>query len=156
MLEETQFLFQCCITSVSQCPTNQILETFDIRNRIWLLKKYFSCDAHNTRSSLSLYMLSVWTRTPLKSCARGRRVHLITLVAPLGWLSVIMVVTCYAVGCNNRTTKASTVGFFRFPAFPEDRRKRWIQAMRRDKWMPSKWSRVCGSHFVTGILPLLL
>ena len=34
MLKLTQFLFQCCDTSASQCPTNYIIEKFNISNII--------------------------------------------------------------------------------------------------------------------------
>ena len=33
-LEQTRFLFLHCIASINQCPTNQIVENFGIRNRI--------------------------------------------------------------------------------------------------------------------------
>ena len=34
--------------------------------------------------------------------------------------------------------------------FPTDKKikAKWIQAIRRDKWVPTKWSTVCKDHFV--------
>ena len=58
-----------------------------------------------------------------------------------------MVFSCCAVGCTNRFEKAKGVGFYRFPAFPK---AKWIQAIKRERWIPSKNSGVCGAHFITG------
>jgi hypothetical protein len=41
------------------------------------------------------------------------------------------------------------ISFFRFPR-EENRRKNWIAALRRDKWTPTKWSRICSAHFISG------
>ena len=60
-----------------------------------------------------------------------------------------MPVSCCAVDCTNRFTKGSGVGFFVFPA-DLTRRKRWIQAISRDKWEPKSHDRLCGEHFVNG------
>ena len=60
-----------------------------------------------------------------------------------------MPVSCCAVNCTNRFAKGSLVKFFVFPADPE-RRKRWIVAVSRDKWLPSKYDRLCSAHFVSG------
>ena len=42
------------------------------------------------------------------------------------------------------------LGFFRFPTQPIERRKRWIIAVKRKDWQPSKYTRICGEHFVSG------
>ncbi|KAL5475718.1 hypothetical protein EMCRGX_G025566 [Ephydatia muelleri] len=41
------------------------------------------------------------------------------------------------------------LGFYRFPFKNEGRLRRWIQAVRREDWQPSKYSRICGDHFVS-------
>jgi hypothetical protein len=41
------------------------------------------------------------------------------------------------------------MSFHRFPK-DENRRRMWINAVRRKDWVPSKEDRVCGRHFVTG------
>lgn len=59
-----------------------------------------------------------------------------------------MVNSCAAVGCTNRVGKKGII-FYRFPADAEQRAK-WLAAVRRDKWKPTKNSRVCSEHFVGG------
>jgi len=59
-----------------------------------------------------------------------------------------MVVSCCAVNCANRHKKGSSVGFYRFPADPINRRKEWIKAVSRLNWSPSAHDRLCGDHFV--------
>ena len=44
------------------------------------------------------------------------------------------------------------LGFYMFPAVPEARRKEWIRAVKRQDWVPSKYSRICGDHFLSGKL----
>ena len=61
-----------------------------------------------------------------------------------------MVVSCCAYGCRNRHGEKPGLGFFRFPTQPNERRKRWMQAVRRRDWQPSKHARICGDHFVSG------
>ena len=39
-----------------------------------------------------------------------------------------MVVSCRVYGCNNRFGERHRLGFYRFPAVPKARRKKWIQA----------------------------
>ena len=55
---------------------------------------------------------------------------------------------CGAVGCNNRQGKCGK----RFYKFPADKRQRqaWIRAVKRKDWTPSKQSRICSGHFVSG------
>ena len=60
-----------------------------------------------------------------------------------------MVKSCVAFGCSNRSVKGSGLTFYRFPANVE-RRKKWIAAVRREKWTPTKHSWLCSSHFISG------
>lgn len=57
--------------------------------------------------------------------------------------------SCCAVGCTSRYSKQKGVKLFRFPQ-DKERLKKWIQAIKRQDWEPNKYSRVCGSHFVSG------
>ena len=58
---------------------------------------------------------------------------------------VKMPITCCVYQCHNRQGKPNT----RFFSFSKDegRKGRWIAAIRRDKWQPSKYSKVCSTHF---------
>ena len=51
---------------------------------------------------------------------------------------------------NNR--KGKGVGFYRIPKDPPERRRRWIAAIRRVRWQPTEETRLCGLHFVSGML----
>ena len=54
------------------------------------------------------------------------------------------------VNCRNRSSKESCKKSFRhFPANKEHTEK-WIAAVNRKNWSPTKYSRVCNDHFVTG------
>ncbi|KAJ7991944.1 hypothetical protein DPEC_G00289110 [Dallia pectoralis] len=60
-----------------------------------------------------------------------------------------MSAVCCAVGCK---TRVGTEGlrFYRIP-LDLDRRRRWLVALRRgDSWSPTKDSRVCSAHFLSG------
>ena len=64
-----------------------------------------------------------------------------------------MVQSCVVIGCTNRWEKGNKLSWHRFPSeesFPE-RRKRWLDAIRRKAWTPSEQDRVCGKHFISGI-----
>jgi len=68
-----------------------------------------------------------------------------------------MPTTCVVVGCNNRKSKQSHVSFYRFPnrKEEEERRLKWIAFVSRKNsdgsaWKPSKGSRLCSDHFITG------
>ncbi|KAG8287371.1 THAP protein [Homalodisca vitripennis] len=52
----------------------------------------------------------------------------------------IMPQSCVAYGCNNRGKIES------FPA-DEELRRQWVNAVKREKWTPSKHSRLCSVHF---------
>lgn len=54
---------------------------------------------------------------------------------------------CVAYGCYNR--ERTGIPFHRFPG-NEDRKKRWLTALRRVNFDISEHSRLCGAHFVTG------
>jgi hypothetical protein len=60
-----------------------------------------------------------------------------------------MVKSCCAVGCTNRHQKGNKLSFYRFPVDSE-RRARWIAAIRRQNWQPTKHSFLCSAHFITG------
>ena len=50
------------------------------------------------------------------------------------------------IGCRNRHGEWPGLGF---SSEPEERRKRWIYAVRKD-WKPAtKHTRICGEHFVS-------
>uniref|UniRef100_A0A1X7VJM9 THAP-type domain-containing protein n=1 Tax=Amphimedon queenslandica TaxID=400682 RepID=A0A1X7VJM9_AMPQE len=56
-----------------------------------------------------------------------------------------MAFSCCAIGCANRQGKPN-VKFYTFPKNPE-RKNRWIAAVRRKNWAPSRFSRICSEHF---------
>uniref|UniRef100_A0A8C6S5E0 THAP-type domain-containing protein n=1 Tax=Neogobius melanostomus TaxID=47308 RepID=A0A8C6S5E0_9GOBI len=60
-----------------------------------------------------------------------------------------MVIACCAVGCVNRQGCKPNVSFYHIPA-DQDRRRRWIAAINRKDWQPSKYSRICSEHFLQG------
>lgn len=61
-----------------------------------------------------------------------------------------MVHTCVVAGCRNRRTPGTTLSFYRFPRDPE-RKQRWIAAVNREGWVPNDGSRLCSSHFISGM-----
>ena len=61
----------------------------------------------------------------------------------------VMVKNCCAVGCTKVYQKSNGISFYRFPTNVE-RKRRWIAAVRRENWMPSKYSWICSQHFMTG------
>ncbi|CAG5043838.1 unnamed protein product, partial [Parnassius apollo] len=50
-----------------------------------------------------------------------------------------------------RTSKGQGVTFHTFPGPDHDKRESWIQFIRKnrseEKWLPSKYSRICSAHF---------
>lgn len=54
---------------------------------------------------------------------------------------------CCAFGCTNR--EGHGIPFHRFPTAAE-RRKKWITALKREGWEPTKYSRLCAKHFIEG------
>lgn len=72
-----------------------------------------------------------------------------------------MVNTCCVVGCSKRSGRDVGVSFYSIPAIIEnqgdrtkdlslERRQAWIAKIRREGWVPSKSSRVCSEHFLSG------
>ncbi len=57
--------------------------------------------------------------------------------------------SCCAVGCSNRFRKGSGVNFYRFPE-DKERKLRWIAAVGRKDWMPTKYTWLCSDHFISG------
>ncbi|CAK8674242.1 unnamed protein product [Clavelina lepadiformis] len=58
-------------------------------------------------------------------------------------------VTCSAYNCTNRSGKTNIdkISFHTFPLSNQDLCKKWIVAMKRDKFKPTKISVLCGNHF---------
>ncbi|XP_022170372.1 THAP domain-containing protein 1-like [Myzus persicae] len=59
-----------------------------------------------------------------------------------------MPVSCVAYGCTNRYKPGQTIHFFRFPLANVNLNKKWIAAIKRKNFTPTKWSRLCSDHFV--------
>ncbi|XP_071060846.1 THAP domain-containing protein 3-like [Pseudochaenichthys georgianus] len=55
--------------------------------------------------------------------------------------------SCCALECTNRTSKKSTLSFFRFPFGDPDRLDQWVLNIRRNTWTPNVSSRLCSEHF---------
>ena len=65
--------------------------------------------------------------------------------------------TCCAVGCSNHGMMRRKISFFTFPSNDQERRNKWISAVRRvnadgTKWMPGKYAVLCSDHFIEGII----
>ena len=60
-----------------------------------------------------------------------------------------MPVSCCAVSCANRFSKDLLINFHRFPK-EDERKKKWIRAVSRDKWELKDHHRICSDHFVSG------
>ncbi|KAG8185130.1 hypothetical protein JTE90_006333 [Oedothorax gibbosus] len=62
-----------------------------------------------------------------------------------------MVISCCAYECTNRWGKLKEDGtklkFHLFPFRKPDLLKKWIVAVKRESWKPSKSSALCGDHF---------
>ena len=58
-----------------------------------------------------------------------------------------MVVTCVAYGCTEWMGKDPNVSFHRFPHKNPEQLRKWIQAIRRQDWLPTKHSYICSKHF---------
>ena len=57
--------------------------------------------------------------------------------------------SCCAIGCTQRVSKVNGIKMFRVPIDPE-RRKAWVDAIKRVGWQPKAHSRVCSAHFISG------
>ncbi|KAM6902356.1 THAP domain-containing protein 1 [Xenentodon cancila] len=58
-----------------------------------------------------------------------------------------MVQTCSAYGCKNRYHKDKDISFHKFPLARPDVCGKWIAAMRRNNFKPTKYSNICSQHF---------
>ncbi|CAH1378374.1 unnamed protein product, partial [Tenebrio molitor] len=50
--------------------------------------------------------------------------------------------SCCAYGCTNRQKKGTNISFHSFPT-DSTLRQKWIIALKRDKFIPSKYSKLC-------------
>ncbi|XP_069025149.1 THAP domain-containing protein 1 [Embiotoca jacksoni] len=58
-----------------------------------------------------------------------------------------MVQTCSAYGCKNRYHKDKDISFHKFPLARPDVCGKWVSAMRRNNFKPTKYSNICSQHF---------
>uniref|UniRef100_A0A146ZQ79 THAP domain-containing protein 1 n=1 Tax=Fundulus heteroclitus TaxID=8078 RepID=A0A146ZQ79_FUNHE len=58
-----------------------------------------------------------------------------------------MVQTCSAYGCKNRYHKDKDISFHKFPLARPDICRKWVAAMRRSNFKPTKYSNICSQHF---------
>ena len=60
---------------------------------------------------------------------------------------------CCAIGCTNRRKKGDVKPFYTIPK-EKTLREKWIAAIKRKDWKDEQIrnARVCGDHFITGIL----
>ena len=59
-----------------------------------------------------------------------------------------MVVTCSVFGCKNRYYKGSNTTFHKYPLHNKELCEKWSHAVRKEKFTPTKNSRVCSVHFL--------
>ena len=70
--------------------------------------------------------------------------------------------TCSVYGCHARGGRDVGVSFYLIPAVIMNqgdatrelcsrRREAWIASINRKDWHPTKHSRVCSSHFISGV-----
>ncbi|XP_046400287.1 THAP domain-containing protein 1-like isoform X2 [Ischnura elegans] len=57
-----------------------------------------------------------------------------------------MVHSCCAQGCKERFVKGSGISFHGFPSDGE-LKKKWVIALKRDKFVPTVYTRICSKHF---------
>ena len=65
-------------------------------------------------------------------------------------VTTAMVNNCCVCGCKNYVGKRQGLRFFRFPLAHKERCAKWAAAVRRQNWQPTKSSRICNEHFVSG------
>ncbi|KAM6985756.1 THAP domain-containing protein 1 [Aplochiton taeniatus] len=58
-----------------------------------------------------------------------------------------MVQSCSAYGCKNRYHKDKNISFHKFPLARPDVCGKWIAAMKRNNFKPTKYSNICSDHF---------
>ena len=59
-----------------------------------------------------------------------------------------MINSCAAYDCTNRRVKGSSMKFHRFPLQNKELCAKWIAAMKRDQFIPTENSHLCGDHFI--------
>ncbi|XP_077088300.1 THAP domain-containing protein 1 isoform X2 [Siphateles boraxobius] len=58
-----------------------------------------------------------------------------------------MVQSCSAYGCKNRYQKDKNISFHKFPLARPDICGKWVSAMKRRNFKPTKYSNICSQHF---------
>ncbi|KAI5615703.1 THAP domain-containing protein 1 [Silurus asotus] len=58
-----------------------------------------------------------------------------------------MVQSCSAYGCKNRYHKDKDISFHKFPLTRPDLCGKWMAAMKRCNFKPTKYSNICSQHF---------
>ncbi|XP_036383748.1 THAP domain-containing protein 1-like [Megalops cyprinoides] len=58
-----------------------------------------------------------------------------------------MVQSCSAYGCRNRYHKDKNISFHKFPLARPDICRKWVAAMKRNNFKPTKYSNICSQHF---------
>ncbi|KAK2910777.1 hypothetical protein Q8A67_002910 [Cirrhinus molitorella] len=58
-----------------------------------------------------------------------------------------MVQSCSAYGCKNRYHKDKNISFHKFPLARPDVCGKWVAAMKRRNFKPTKYSNICSQHF---------
>ncbi|KAK3509254.1 hypothetical protein QTP70_027046 [Hemibagrus guttatus] len=58
-----------------------------------------------------------------------------------------MVQSCSAYGCKNRYHKDKDISFHKFPLARPDLCGKWVTAMKRRNFKPTKYSNICSQHF---------
>ena len=59
----------------------------------------------------------------------------------------MMVNSCAAYHCQNRSKKGGEISFHKFPLKNTDLCRKWVTATKRDGFVPSDGSYICGEHF---------
>ncbi|XP_047138924.1 THAP domain-containing protein 1-like [Hydra vulgaris] len=59
-----------------------------------------------------------------------------------------MVNSCAAYGCSNRYIKGGKKSFHKFPFQNSELCKKWIIALKRENFLPSKHTCICSDHFL--------
>ncbi|KAE9523184.1 hypothetical protein AGLY_016417 [Aphis glycines] len=58
-----------------------------------------------------------------------------------------MVISCSSYDCTNRRQKGSSIQFHQFPLNRPNILKKWVHAMKRKNFTPTKYSYLCSEHF---------
>ena len=59
-----------------------------------------------------------------------------------------MVKSCVAYGCTTRWKSGSGITFHTFPLKDQHQVQKWVTAVRREGWLPTKHSFICSDHFL--------